>query len=112
MTLWDVPADLSTAITINGAAATLTTTTLGQQIQFTFSGAANQTVTVHMTDSSMGCVDLSVLNPDGTELTSTGPCLANFNLTTPALPVTGTYTIRIDPDSTNVGSVTIGVTLP
>ena len=58
------------------------------------------------------CLNFTVLNPDGTELMSNGPCYVNLDQTTPALPVTGTYTIRIDPNGSNVGSITIGVTVP
>jgi hypothetical protein len=45
-------------------------------------------------------------------LTSTLQFLSSFNLSTQTLPSTGTYTILIDPDTTNTGSITVNVTTP
>jgi len=37
---------------------------------------------------------------------------SNFDLSTQSLPMTGTYTIVIDPNGSATGSVTIGVSNP
>src|SRR5690349_21700141 len=66
LTLYDVPADPSTSLTVGGASGTLTTTVPGQNASATFSGTASQQVTVHLTSSSMGWVTVKLLKPDGT----------------------------------------------
>jgi len=112
VTLYNVPADPSTSVTIGGASATLTTTTPGQNAQATFSGTSGQQVTVHLTSNSMGSTTAKLLKPDGSQLTSTTSSASSFNLATQTLPTTGTYTISIDPSGTNVGSITVNVTSP
>jgi hypothetical protein len=112
LTLYDVPADQSASISIGGSPATLTTTVPGQNASVTFSGTASQQVTVHITSNSMGWVTVKLLKPDGSILTSTLQFLSSFNLSTQTLPSTGTYTILIDPDTTNTGSITVNVTTP
>jgi YD repeat-containing protein len=112
LTLYDVPADQSASVSIGGSPATLTTTVPGQNGSVTFSGTASQQVTVHVTSNSMGWVTVKLLKPDGSILTSTLQFLSSFNLSTQTLPSTGTYTILIDPDTTNTGSITVNVTTP
>lgn len=112
LTLYDVPADPSTSITIGGSSATLTTTTPGQNAQATFSGTSGQQVTVRLTSNSMGSTTVKLLKPDGSQLTSATSSASSFNLATQALPTTGTYTITIDPGGTSVGSITVSVTSP
>jgi hypothetical protein len=112
LALYSVPADASATVTVGGASATLTTTTPGQNAQATFAGTANQQVTVHLTGSGMGWVTVKLLKPDGTFLTSTSAFWSNFDLSTQILPATGTYTIVIDPDGPNIGSITVNVTSP
>jgi hypothetical protein len=90
----------------------VTTTAPGQNASVTFSGTASQQVTVHVTSNSMGWVTVKLLKPDGSILTSTLQFLSSFNLSTQTLPSTGTYTILIDPDTTNTGSITVNVTTP
>ena len=45
-------------------------------------------------------------------LTSNATSSSNFNLATQTLATSGTYTIVIDPSSTNAGSINLGVTSP
>ncbi len=112
LTLYDVPADPSTALTVGGPSATLTTTTPGQNAQATFSGTSGQQITVHVTGSTMGSVTVTLLKPDGSQLTSTTSSAASFNLATQTLATTGTYTILIDPGGVNTGAITVNVTNP
>jgi hypothetical protein len=112
LTLYDVPADPTTTVTIGGSSATLTITTPGQNATATFSGTASQQVTVHVTNSSIGWMTVKLLKPDGTVLTSTHNFDSSFNLSTQTLPSTGTYTIVVDPDGARTGSVTVSVTNP
>jgi hypothetical protein len=112
LTLYDVPADPTTSLTINGSAGTLTTTTPGQNASATFAGTAAQQVTVHVTSNTMGTVTVRLLKPDGSVLTSTFSSSTSFNLATKTLPTTGTYSITVDPGGANVGSITLSVTNP
>jgi hypothetical protein len=45
-------------------------------------------------------------------MTSSFTSASSFNLTTQTLPANGTYTITIDPDSFNTGSMNVSVTNP
>jgi hypothetical protein len=97
---------------MGGPAATLTIGTPGQGGQATFSGTTGQQVTVHASGNSFFVVRVKILNPDGSTLASTIWSQSTFNVSAPTLPVTGTYTIIVDPDGTSVGSITLSVTNP
>ncbi|WP_241021941.1 IPT/TIG domain-containing protein [Burkholderia sp. Ac-20353] len=107
-TLYNVPPDPTATITAGGPAVTLTTTTPGQDLIPTFSGTAGQRVTVTISENaslSSTCGTITIINPDGSSLTSSRMCSTYYSdaLT---LPSTGTYTIKLDPDSTVTGSAT------
>jgi len=104
--------DVSGSVTINGSAFALTTTVPGQNANITFSGTASQLVTVRIVGSTYSCVTVSLLKPDGTSLTSTFTCGGTFNLAQQTLPTTGTYTIKVDPNSSSIGSANVSVTNP
>jgi hypothetical protein len=112
LTLYNVPSDPTTTLTIGGSSATLTTTTPGQNALATFSGTSGQQVTVHLTSNSMSWVTVALLKPDGSQLTSTYQVASSFNLSQQTLPTTGTYSITINPDTTGTGSITVNVTTP
>ena len=112
LTLHDVPADVTGTVTVGGPAASVTITTPGQKGSVTFTGTAAQQATVRVTSSTMSTVRVTLLRPDGTSMVTTFTSAANFNLTTQTLPVNGTYTITIDPDSFNTGSMNVSVTNP
>jgi hypothetical protein len=112
LTLYNVPADVVGTVTIGGSAVNVTTTVPGQNGRLTFSGTTGQQATVHVTSNTMGLVRVTLLKPDGTTLTSSFTSAASFNLATQTLSVTGTYTITIDPDSSNTGSMSVSVTNP
>lgn len=112
LTLYDVPADASGTLTVNGAAVPVTTTAPGQNGALTFTGTSGQQVTVHVTGNTMGIVTVKLLKPDGTTLTSTASSSSSFNLPSQTLATTGTYTVTIDPFQTNVGSMNVQVTNP
>lgn len=54
----------------------------------------------------------TLLKPDGSTQTSAPFWSGNTDLPTQTLPVSGTYTIVIDPANTNTGSLTVAVTSP
>lgn len=110
-TVNDVSADVTDSITAGGPAVTVTTTTAGQNALVTFDGTANQRISLKISGVSMtggnGLVDIRLKKPDGSTLTSTTVNSSGGFIDTRVLPVTGTYTILVDPQSTNKGTVTL-----
>jgi len=108
--------DMTGAITINGSAVPVSTNTPGQNAQLTFSISSAQLGTVHVTNNTYttgGCVTVSLLRPGGgAALTSTNSCATSFDLAQQNLTALGTYTIKIDPNAANTGSMTVSVTSP
>ena len=109
LTLNDVPADATGTLTVGGPAVTVTTTVPGQNATPVFGGTSGQSVSVAFTNNTMGTVTVTLLKPDGTSLASVTSSAASFNLPTQTLPVTGTYSIKIDPSGATVGSITVSV---
>ena len=106
----DVPPDVTGSITPGGSPVTITTTTPGQNAVLTFSGTAGQRVSLKISGSTFtGCFAVfnTIRKPDGTTLTSAGLCSASAFFDTVALPVTGSYSILIDPAGAGVGSETL-----
>jgi YD repeat-containing protein len=103
-------ADVTGTMTVGGSALTLTTTAAGQNAMATFSGTSGQQISVAFTNSTMGTVTVTLFKPDGTTLTSTTSASSSVTLPTQTLPATGTYSIKIDPSGTSIGSITLAVT--
>ena len=112
LTLYNVPADTTGTVTIGGAAVNVTISTPGQNGTLTFTGTSGQQATVRVTSNTMSTVRVTLFRPDGTQMTTTFTSAASFNLATQSLTTTGTYTIKIDPDSSNTGSMSVSVTNP
>src|SRR5439155_5475245 len=90
------------------AATHMDFTRIGQNGRYTFAGEAGQTYSVALTNMttnpSGGQVGISFVKPDGTTFTSGYNCVA-FSATAgncdiSALPVSGTYTVVVDPAGT------------
>jgi Bacterial Ig-like domain len=112
LTLYDVPPDVVAPITAGGAPLTLTTTVPGQNAKATFTGALNQRVSLKIGPVSLttaaDTARISITKPDGTALVTA----ANYSsiggfVDLKVLPVPGTYTIAVDPQSAATGSVTL-----
>ena len=111
-TLNDVSADVTSTIVPDGPPVTVTTNDIGQNVQVTFDGTAEQRISLKISGVAMtggnGYVDVSIKKPDGTILVSNGFIHSSGGfIDTRVLPVTGTYTILVDPQGTNTGSVTL-----
>lgn len=104
--------DVSGTIVPGGSPVTVTTTTPGQNAKLTFTGSANQRVSLAMTNSTYPYVGtfsaLSIRKPDGTTLASVGFTFeSTVYLDVQTLPMAGTYTVVLDPATTAVGSATL-----
>src|SRR6476469_5798299 len=105
LTLYDVPADVTTTITPGGAPASATTTAAGQNALFTFSGVAGRRVSLGVS-STFYLLKTSILNPDGTVLAGPGYTGAGTSFVDAAtLKQTGTHTVVADPQDVGTGSV-------
>jgi hypothetical protein len=107
LTLHDVPADVSGTIVAGGPALTVTTTAPGQNAKLTFSGTAGQRVSLQV--GPICCsTKISILKPDGTALVSpTTFSTSGGFIDVKTLPVSGSYAIVVDPQSSAAGSVTV-----
>lgn len=111
VTLFNV-VDATGTLTLGGPAVNVSITVPGQNANLTFSGTTGQQATVRVSGSTMSCVRVTLLKPDGSSLTSTFSCGGTFNLATQTLPVDGTYSITVDPSGANMGSLSLSVTNP
>ena len=102
--------DISGTITV-GEPLTVTTTGVGQNARYTFSGTSGQQLSMNLSGNTyVGCnaVVVSVLKSDGTSLASTGICNGSTGfMDSFTLPATGTYTVFVNPQGTTTGSVTL-----
>jgi YD repeat-containing protein len=104
--------DATGTITIGGSSITFTTSTPGQNAEYTFSGTSGQSVTVHLTSDTFTSVGVSLIDPNGVTLTTGYGSANSFNLTSETLSTTGTYTVKVDPLSSYTGTITVNVTSP
>src|SRR5207245_1093680 len=107
VTLYDVPADVSGTIVPGGSSVSVALNTPGQNARLTFSGTAGQRESANATNNTIAGVTLAVLKPDNTMLGSTFFSSSTGFLDVLTLPTTGTYTLVVDPSSTNTGSGTV-----
>ena len=72
-----------------------------------FDGTAGQRVALQSTRNTISSSTVRVIKPDGTNLFNPTSLSGNWFVDTLTLPVTGTYTIVIDPDSTFTGTMNL-----
>ncbi|MGH7265095.1 MAG: IPT/TIG domain-containing protein [Candidatus Rokuibacteriota bacterium] len=107
LTLYDIPADLSTSITPGGAAVPITVATPGQNVALTFAGTTSQRISLRFTGVTIIRSWVSIKNPDGTTLVGTTfMSLGGLFIDTKTLGATGPYTIHVDPDIEYTGDFT------
>lgn len=93
-----------------GETKTVTTNTPLKVGMLLFDGALGQRISLLASNVTYStCVNISILNPNGTTLASQGCVNANNFIDTQVLPTTGTYTVLVDPDSNGTGSLTLTV---
>jgi hypothetical protein len=108
LTLYNVE-DVGT-LTEGGPPVTLAITTPGQRGRLTFYGYAQERVSVVLSAVTLGSGRVSVLQPDGRSLAAPQPLSPSGVTLTHRLPTTGTYTIVVDPQGANTGSVSVTLT--
>jgi hypothetical protein len=111
LTLYKV-VDVKGTIMIGGPAIKVDIATPGQNAELTFAGTASQQVTVHVKGSTIKCMTIGILNPNGTSLFSEFQCLSTFDLPIQTLPTKGTFTLSINPVDVDTGSMTVNITSP
>ncbi|HWW81736.1 MAG TPA: hypothetical protein VNY82_19200 [Steroidobacteraceae bacterium] len=108
------PTDVVRTITIDGGQVSETIDIPGQNGRLQFTGSAGQNVKLLITFLNMSAFNLSIQNPDGTDVTGgSNPILINTNGTAidiRNLPQTGTYTVIVAPIGQATGSVTFSLT--
>ena len=112
VTLATAPADLSGTVTLDGSPTPVSIASPGQNAGYTFSGAVGQHVAAELTGSTFGpacpAVALSLVRPDGTPLPGVAStCAGSVFLDTETLDQAGTWTILVDPQTTDTGSATL-----
>jgi YD repeat-containing protein len=103
--------DATGNLTINGGTTSATTSVPGQNALLSFPATSGQAITVRVTGNTMGCPNVSIVPPGGGSIGGTSSCSASFNVTG-SVVTTGTHTVKIDPQGTSTGSITVEVTIP
>ncbi len=110
--------DVTGPITPNGPAVPISITKPGQNALLTFSGTAGQVVNAFSSGNTIpgSCAvfgfSLNLVKPDGSTLGSVSSCGGNVTLGQRTLPVTGTYTLFLNPADSRTGSIAITLTSP
>ena len=112
LTLYDVPPDITGSISINASPQTVTFAGPGQKAFLTFPGTVGLSVTVRGSNSTVGCFNNIALTSSAGGPSWSPVCGASFTLGPATLGATTTYTLLLDPDKANIGSIDIQVTNP
>jgi hypothetical protein len=115
LNLYTVPADTSAAITAGGAGVVAANTVPGQNMKLTFVAGASQKVSIKMTGVSIGSnavsgTTVTLMKGSTTVGLPTGVGTNGGYIDTSAVLTSGaTYTIKIDPQGVNTGSMTVNL---
>ncbi|MGB9146788.1 MAG: hypothetical protein WCC14_13260, partial [Acidobacteriaceae bacterium] len=108
-----------TPISAGTTGTVVTINTPGQEADLTFSGTAGQQASLLLANSTFpanvpgsgASLNVSILNPDGSTLTSATFSSGYMFLSPATLPATGTYTVVIAPVAGATGSVSVALSL-
>ena len=106
LTLADVPGDISGQIVAGGVPMSLTVTTAGQNGRISFVGNAGQRVALTDTATTIPSTILTIQAPDGSEIAH-GVVINNNALGPVYLPVSGVYSILVNPSGSYTGTMTL-----
>jgi YD repeat-containing protein len=108
--LYNVPADITGTLSVNGAGTAANFAVPGQGATYTFTGVAGQQVSIQaLPDNINNWYDGTLRNPDGSTLAT----FFNYGTNTKGpwtLSQSGTYTLRILPESGGTGTATLLLT--
>ncbi len=104
--------DVTGSIDADGTTVPVTITTPGQNGRFTFSGTAGQLISAWTTSGTwVSCIYdqyyVSIVNPDGSTLVRVFQCGSGALIDQQTLPLTGIYTLMVDPVGANTGTATL-----
>jgi RHS repeat-associated protein len=108
-TVYDVPADVTGRLEISPS-VTRTEIRLdyaGQNASYQFEGRAGQRVLVRFSDIRLAAYDARVLTSGGSTVSSSSWTTSSTGYMEARLPSDGTYTLQVDPTTTNTGSVVL-----
>lgn len=111
ITAYDVPADVSTPVAIDGPSLAVTLTTAGQNAMLPFAGAAGQTIRFSRSAITIAMGIYKILNPDGSVLTSSGLTGAYDGSESATLPSDGVYTAVVDGYNEKTGTATVALAI-
>ena len=97
----------SFSITPGGQPVTVTISTAGTSATASFAGTAGQRVSLNITGSTISYFKVSLLKPNGNALFSVSATRTAKFVDTNTLPVSGTYKLVVDPNSSYTGKVTL-----
>lgn len=104
--------EVSDSLKMNAAPRQIMISRAGQNGRYTFSGTANQQVTIKVTNNKLGGVTVNLYSPSGVMQAGATSSATSFNLNPVTLATTDTYTITINPAMTDTGSIHLQVTNP
>src|SRR6185295_18153413 len=108
LTLYNV-VDVTGTITPNGPAVNVTTTIPGQNAKLTFAGTAGQRMSIKGSTTLSACWSVGLYQPDGSQVTNLFSCGSTLFIDPQTLPVSGTYTVLVDPNGSATGQATINL---
>jgi len=104
--------EVSDSLKVNAAPRPIMISRAGQSGRYTFSGTANQQVTIKATNNKFGNVTVNLYTPSGVLQAGATSSASTFSLNPVTLATTDTYTITINPAMTDTGSIHLQVTSP
>ncbi|MGH7387986.1 MAG: hypothetical protein ACREM3_00795 [Candidatus Rokuibacteriota bacterium] len=111
LTAYDVPADVTGTLTINGATLPVSLAVPGQNAVLSVTAPAGTPLTARVTNSTTGCFNLFLKESNGSSHSVVSPCGASGTVTR-TMTTTGTHTVIVDPQSANTGTADVSVTNP
>ncbi len=106
LNLYNVPPDVTGPIGF-GTPTPITISTPGQNARLTFNGSAGQKVSLHAGGMTITSSTMSIIKPDGSTVTSVGVNINGEFMDNATLPVSGTYTVLLDPTQGYKGNATL-----
>ena len=102
--------EVSDSLKINATPRPIMISRAGQGGRYTFSGTANQQVTIKATNNKFDSVTVNLYTPSGVLQAGATSSASSFSLNTVTLATTDTYTITINPALAETGSIHLQVT--